>query len=66
MKEIANIADAVSMDQMDAKDKKLLTEIRSSVNFCLTEIIGEPRKGRRKSAAKRKRTADSYSKDDTD
>lgn len=64
MKEIANIADSVSIDQMDSRDKKLLNEIKNSVHNCLTEIVGETRKGRRKSAAKRKRSDDSNSKDD--
>lgn len=50
---------------MDSRDKKLLNEIKSSVHSCLTEIIGEPRKGRRKSAAKRRRSVDSNSRDDT-
>ncbi|PON48172.1 Aminotransferase-like mobile domain containing protein [Parasponia andersonii] len=64
MKEIAYIADSVSIDRMDSRDKKLLNEIKNSVQNCLTEIVGETRKGRRKSAAKRKRSDDSNSRDD--
>ncbi|XP_062087709.1 protein MAIN-LIKE 2-like [Humulus lupulus] len=64
MKEIASIAESVSIDRMDSRDKKLLNEIKSSVHNCLTEIVGEARKGRRKSAAKRKRSDDSNSRED--
>ncbi|EXC09160.1 hypothetical protein L484_005116 [Morus notabilis] len=65
IKEIENIADSVLIDQIDSRDKKLFNEIKNSVHSCLTEIIGEPRKGRRKSAAKRKRSNNSNSRDDT-
>ena len=64
MKEIASIADSVPIERMDSRDKKLLNEIKSSVHNCLTEIVGETRKGRRKSAAKRKRSDDSNSRDE--
>lgn len=65
MKEIATIADSVSVDQIDLRDKKLLDEIKSSVRNCLVDIIGESRKpGRRKSIVKRKRSGDSNVKDD--
>lgn len=67
MKEIADIADLVAMDRMESEDKKLLDEIKSSLQNFLTEIVGEPRKGKRKSVPKRKRSIDSDSnKNDSD
>ncbi|EXC09161.1 hypothetical protein L484_005117 [Morus notabilis] len=65
IKEIGSIVDSVLIDRMDSQDMKLLNEIKNFVHSCLTEIIGEPRKGRHKSAAKRKRSSDSNRRDET-
>lgn len=65
MKEIADIADSVSADGIDAQDKKLLDEIKSSVHHCLMDIVGESQNGRRKSAVKRKRSLHWKIKDET-
>ena len=64
MKEIANLADTVSTERMDSRDKKLLEDVKDAVHSCLMDVVGEPRKVRRKTAAKRKKIDDSNGKDE--
>ncbi|KAI5336814.1 PREDICTED: serine/threonine-phosphatase 7 [Prunus dulcis] len=55
MREIANIADSLLVEQMEFQDRKLLDEIKSTVHVCLTDVVGNSKNGRCKNAVKRKR-----------
>lgn len=55
MREIANIADSLLVEQMESQDRKLLDEIKSTVHVCLTDVVGNSKNGRCKNAVKRKR-----------
>lgn len=64
MREIANIADSLSMEKMDCRDRKLLEDVKNAVHECLMDVVGESRKVKRKGAAKRKRVNELSSKDE--
>ncbi|BBG98843.1 Aminotransferase-like, plant mobile domain family protein [Prunus dulcis] len=52
MREIANIADSLLVEQMEFQDRKLLDEIKSTVHVCLTDVVGNSKNGRCKNAVK--------------
>lgn len=64
MREIANIADSLSIDKMDCRDRRLLDEIKNTIHECLIDVVGESRKVRRKNPTKRRKLDDSFSSKD--
>ncbi|XP_050383992.1 protein MAIN-LIKE 2-like isoform X2 [Argentina anserina] len=55
MREIENIADSLPMAEMGSQDGKLLAEVKSTLQTCFNDVVGNPKRGRTKNAVKRKR-----------
>lgn len=55
MRDIENIADSLPMAEMGSQDRKLLAEVKSTLQTCLNDVVGNSKKGRCKNTVKRKR-----------
>ena len=55
MREIENIADSLPMAEMGSQDRKLLAEIKGTLQSCFNDVVGNSKRGRSKNAVKRKR-----------